>query len=334
MPSSTSSSNRSPKLPYRRIWILAIALVVTVVVGAELFWRSQGHRASITDDPTWWAIHRQAASQENAVVIIGASRTQLGFSSREFHQAYPERPLIRLEVAGKGAYEVLQDLAEDDSFKGLVICSVAPSGDVGRGTMPEYLDISRNRVSLDRQLNRTASAWLQDKLVFLSSEVGTLSVIRSVIDTGQLPLPRYIATHFDRSRSANFNLWRGPDSPEIRRQRVVRWAHKWGISDAQKWPERIQQAETLVSHIQRRGGNVVFLAMPVTGPFYSMNERVYPKRKFWDKFATATNGVAVHYLDVPGARDLNCPDSSHLDQRDAPQFTRSVLEVLKRREVL
>ncbi len=309
-------------------------MVVLAVVGVEVFWRMQGHRASMTDDPTWWAMHRQAVSQEDVVVVIGASRTQLGISSSVFHLRFPKRPLLRLEIAGKGSFELLQDLAEDESFQGLIICSVAPSGDVGRSTMSEYLDVSRNRISLDRRVNRAASAWLQDKLVFLSAEVGSLAVIRHVIDTGRLPFPRYIATHYDRSRSADFTLWRGPDSPEIRQRRVLRWAQKWGISDVRAWAKRTSQVEPLVRRIQQRGGNVVFLAMPITDAFLTMNERVYPKAKYWNRFAAETNGVPVHYLDVPAMRDLNCPDSSHLDERDSPRFTRALLDELNRRGVI
>ncbi len=333
MPSSTSSFDRIPNLPLGRIWVLCIVAVLVVSLTLELFWRWGGHRPSLTDDPLWWAINKQAASQENAVVAIGASRLKLGFSSTIFRERYPDRPLIRLEIAGKGAFELLEDFAKDESFRGTIICSVAPSGDVGRTSMVDYLPVSKTKISFDRRLNRTISAWLQDKVAFLSSEVAAIAVVRHLVEEGCLPYPRHTTNHFDRSRTADFQYYRRPDSLEVRRYRARRWVAQWGLSNIHQWKSRIREVEALVEQIQQRGGQVVFITMPLTSAYYDLNARLYPKYKYWDKFAETTRGVPIHYLELPAIADIECPDGSHIDGKDVPLFTNTILDELERRGV-
>lgn len=333
MPLSTSSFDRVPSVPIGRILLLSLVTVFFACLALELCWRSGGHRPSITDDPLWWAINRQAVSQDDAVVTIGASRLMLGFSSQIFHQRYPDRQLIRLELAGKGSFELLEDFAKDESFRGTILCSVAPSGDVGKTSLVDFLPISKLRISLDRQVNRTFSAWLRDKAVMFSSEVAALSVLRNLTEEGQLPEPRYISNHYDRSRTADFQYWRGPDSLQIREQRAMRWAAKWNILNTQQWDSRIHEVEELVGQIQQRGGQVVFVTMPLTSAYYDLNMRLYPKYRYWDRFAKQTRGVPLHYLEIPAIAGLECPDGSHLDGKDVPLFTITILDELEKRGV-
>lgn len=333
MPSSTFSSERVPELSFGRLWLVALLLVVVGAVGLELGWRQLGHRPSIIDDTTWWAINRQAASEPNTVVLIGASRLKLGFSSEVFRERFPDRPLVRLSIGGVAAYDTLKDLADDETFNGVVICSVAHSGDVGQTAMNEYIKAGNSRISLDRRINRTISAWLRDKVAFLGPEVGTWQVVNSLVQKEKLPDPRHVRVAFDRAGLADYSVWKGPDSPERRRQRVVRWAHKWGIDDWTEWGDRIHKQEKLVRRIQERGGQVVFLAMPMSDPFWASAKHFYPRGRYWSKFAKHTQAVTLHFKEMPVSRNLVCPDSSHLDQRDAPRFTEAVLDELVERGV-
>ena len=56
----------------------------------------------------------------------------------------------------------------------------------------------------------------------------------------------------------------------------------------------------------------------------------FPKAQFWDRFAADTRAVPVHFLDVPTLAHFECPDLTHIDERDAPRFTEALLDELTR----
>ena len=67
---------------------------------------------------------------------------------------------------------------------------------------------------------------------------------------------------------------------------------------------------------------------------YELDERRYPKSKYLDQFAKMTNAVTIHFKDVPELSNFDCPDASHLDFRDAPRFTISLGNELRRLGVI
>ncbi len=86
--------------------------------------------------------------------------------------------------------------------------------------------------------------------------------------------------------------------------------------------------------IQARGGAVAYVMFPVCGPLRTLEDAAYPRETYWDDFAARVGAPTVHYADVPGMADFDCPDWSHLDMRDAPAFTDLLLDELERQGVL
>jgi hypothetical protein len=74
--------------------------------------------------------------------------------------------------------------------------------------------------------------------------------------------------------------------------------------------------------------------MPVTGESWTLEESHFPKALYWDAFAASGAATAIHFRDVPDLRDLECPDTSHLDMRDAPRFTKVLIRELNQRCIL
>jgi hypothetical protein len=79
---------------------------------------------------------------------------------------------------------------------------------------------------------------------------------------------------------------------------------------------------------------VVFVRYITTGEHYELDEKYYPKSKYWDQFAKKTEAVTIHFKDVPELSNFECPDTSHLDFRDAPRFTVSLGHELRRLGVI
>jgi hypothetical protein len=86
--------------------------------------------------------------------------------------------------------------------------------------------------------------------------------------------------------------------------------------------------EPYVAAIQARGGRVLFVRLPVSGECLAYEEQTFPKQEYWDAFAARTSALCLHFRDLPALAGFDCPDTSHLDRRDAPRFTAALAKVL------
>ena len=83
--------------------------------------------------------------------------------------------------------------------------------------------------------------------------------------------------------------------------------------------------------IQRRGGRVVFLYLPVSGRLAVTEERDFPRMAYWDRLVAVAGVEAIHFKDVPELASFACPDGEHLDGIDAVKFTEALASVLAAR---
>jgi hypothetical protein len=90
---------------------------------------------------------------------------------------------------------------------------------------------------------------------------------------------------------------------------------------------RVRELRELVARIQVRGGRVAIIRLP-TPELWAMEEEVFPRSRFWDRMAREAGCLTLHFRDVPELASVHLPDTSHLDYRDAPAFTRALLEAL------
>ena len=184
-----NSSSRAPDGPWARTWILSLVLTVFLLGGLELFWRSQGHQPSIVDDPQWWAYHRDRATDNDSptVVLLGASRIQLDFSTETFRELYPNYEVVQLAIDGRHPIAALRDLAEDESFHGIVICAITAAGleRDARDDQQEYIDYYHNRETFNSRLNRIIGSTLQNHLAALNPQVNLEKTLtRAAISAG------------------------------------------------------------------------------------------------------------------------------------------------------
>ncbi len=73
---------------------------------------------------------------------------------------------------------------------------------------------------------------------------------------------------------------------------------------------------------------MALVRMPMGGEINEMEQSYFPRAKFWDRFATTTAAETIYIADLPGGKDFDCPDGSHLDQRDTARFTNLLLDRL------
>lgn len=336
--SSTTPSDRAPRGPTVIAWLLTVIIAGATLCGAEWFWRGRGLRPSVVDDRDFWAYHRSQVyvGGQKSVVLVGASRIQLDFSTSTFRKLFPDHHLVQLAIDGKYPLATLHDLANDEKFQGIVICGIDSQGlrRANRDAQQDYVDYYRREATRNNMLNSQIGCWLQSQLVVMSPQVNLKKVTVRMLRHLPLPKPVYLTTHFDRSRSADYEMI---DLKEHRQWRIDRMRNRRkevSTLSPEQWLAEAFEIEPAIEKIQKRGGQVVLVHLPISGPTLEAAERNFPKVKFWDRFAANTRAVAIHFLDHPQLANFECPDTSHLDYRDAPRFTVALLEILTERGVL
>src|SRR5581483_9285896 len=85
-----------------------------------------------------------------------------------------------------------------------------------------------------------------------------------------------------------------------------------------------------IDQIRSRGGQVIFLRTPSTGPFWMGENMGYPRSDYWDRLLTATDCQGIHFTDYPAIANFECPEFSHLKPSDAVIFTRNLVDILQK----
>ena len=110
------------------IWPIASGLIlgILLLIIIEYSWHLSGATAGYVDSKPRWSWVRSRISEQQGVVLLGASRMHFGFSHAAFRDRYPDTPLHQLAVAGSWPYASLRDLAHDEEFLGVVLISFTP----------------------------------------------------------------------------------------------------------------------------------------------------------------------------------------------------------------
>ncbi len=346
MPSSTSSSesstsssvlplDRAPSGPGTKTWVLVVLLFLCFFLSIESFWRHQGFQAEMVDDLNLWAYQRSQIYDDDgqSVVLVGGSRILQGFSTDVFRKRYPDFRITQLAAVGKIGFAPLEDLAKDNDFRGIVICSAMPDHfwQNAARSMANYVKHYRSR-PIDFLLNHQIRTSIQQRLVSVQGRLGLKSLWRNWMKTGAIPTPSIQhAVAADRSRFVDF---RGIDLSAKRATFLKRMKGTGPGPNPKYWWKRVQEIEPLITKIQDRGGRVIFVRYPLSGDAKLAQAKRYPRDQFWNIFASKSEAVTIHSDDYKSLSSFECPDWSHLDARDVPAFTSALLDVISDNGVL
>jgi len=278
-----------------------------------------------------------------------------GFALDVARRRFPGIATRQLAIVGKMPMDTLADLSADANFRGTVICAITvrtlvrwpllemlpelsrqPSETKTEGQR-DYVDYFHKNRTANTDLDALLQAKVQSGAVVSNPSVGVKRIVQVAAWEHQLPSLTYVHQHLDRGGSAKFSSITTAQLAKNREHRfraVRRGAELTRPQDPQAWLQLTESVEPLVRAIQGRGGQVVFVRFPISGEYWKQISRLYPKKKYWDRFAAQSSAVCIHFQDVPGMRGFDCPDLSHLDARDAPRFTDALLDELVRRGVL
>ena len=88
-----------------------------------------------------------------------------------------------------------------------------------------------------------------------------------------------------------------------------------------------------MNNIKQRGGKVVFIRFPATDEHWELDEKYFPRDKYWDTYAISSEANLIHFRDIKEMNNIKCPDYSHLDYRDTRYFTQLLVSELLKRKI-
>jgi hypothetical protein len=355
MPSSTSSfdfARTVPDVPWRRLAVTVALLTLTATASWELYVRAAGYAPTLDDTPDLWAEARSSV-QPDSVVLIGTSRMLFDLDLDQLERGLGRRP-VQLAIVGSSPYPILADLAADESFRGTVFCDIVPAMFLAPPGSPPYLASEKalhryHTWNLSQQWSHRLSLRLERRLAFLQQEDLTLA---KLLERVPLPdragalvgpqLPPYFYT-LDRDRRARMVPESAIVGSPLNQAVVEKWLplfsvppppghiplEKFQAMMGEALEARFRDTARDVARIQDRGGRVVFLRLPVTGPLAEREEQIAPRAHTWDRLVRESAVPAIHFAEHPGLDTFDCPEWSHLSAEDSVEFTRRLVPHLQ-----
>ena len=317
-----------PSQPWGMIMLGVVAGLLIGTVALEVNARENIglHAGDIDNSEVSWTNEKLRAAGAPAA-IVGDSRILFDTDLNRFEALTGVRP-IQLAIHGTSALTLLENMADDKDFKGVLIVGLAdtmffqPFDGYGG-----YVHKFKEYRSPYRIASNEIDHVLQRRLAFLDSNY-RLSVVAHRLDPDFRPGVEGPMDDIWKLQEVGEHrqtwMWDRVEYDPAWRART-RWAWK-GFKE--KFPFTAEliakgqgRAKAAVDKIRSRGGDVVFIRPP-SAPELRVNEEAQvPKEKGWDVLLRNTHSIGIHIDELPAARGLTLPEWSHLSRRCATVFT-------------
>jgi len=331
--------------PGRKRLLLILKLVLAgaaVFVAGELSWRFTGLQPEHSDLLDFDRFYRAAVDLPNAVAMIGSSRVLSDLDPGILNRELPKWEFYQLAVEGASPLPMLENLALNARFRGHVLCEYNTGQFVAQYPFREnefhqvqYAQFTQRRPYIDflktwffetlRQHSALVTADDQGVDFFLPLRASLASIIRHRRAPGSVSPP--VAVRRD-DRFVGLHR-RGRDNSHA----LALWAQLAGSRENGD-ANLLQRVALWVETIRRRGGDVIFIRMPVSGSLKRIEDKTYPER---DRVMQALAGSGIDIIDSarePALSGFECSDESHLDADDAGRFSTALGRILADRQLL
>lgn len=324
--------------------LLALCLVVVAVISWEAYIRSTGFEKGFDDGGPLWAHQRSQIYHpiEDATVFIGSSRIKFDLDVETWERLTGEKA-VQLACVGSTPRPLLDDLANDPDFKGKVVVDVTEG--LFFSMSPNNFKRPNEGINYYHEITPAQRASflinkpLESGFVFLDKDKFSLNTLLNNLEIPNRP-GVFSAPIFARdfgiskfSRQEFLGKKFMQDTNQWNQQRGV-WAT---FAKANRFPpvtgkplDSIMLAvRSSVDKIKSRGGEVIFVRTPSSGPFLAGEQKGFPRDKYWDRLLMETKCEGVHFMDFPEISTYQCPEFSHLSPDDAIDFTKHFVNILK-----
>jgi hypothetical protein len=326
-----------PFVSWTRMVLLTSYILFVLLVAWEFEMRRMGLQPGDLDDGRgYWAVERRKVDSgpRDSVVIVGDSRILFDTDLAAWQRLTGRRP-IQLALMGGNAQPILHDLANDEHFAGLLVIGTAEfSYFADPGPPPEVIRYKNSESPSQRSgihLYRTLSRYC----AFLDSNYTLFSLLghydwpeRNGVHGPYMGVWKIAESYDDRQSY----LWQRIEHDDYLREHARRvWITIFtGPPVTTGSVEQIStRTKSDIDRIRARGGEVVWIRPPSSGPLLEIERVRYPRQKVWDRLLQATSSFGIFFEDYPAMQHLRCPDGSHLSKSSAVAFTEAYVRVLR-----
>jgi hypothetical protein len=323
--------------------ILSVVLTLLFVLGWELYWRSKGFKITYNDDVALWAVQRKNLYLpiNEATVFIGSSRIKFDIDLPTWKSLTGEET-VQLALVGTSPRKMLENFANDEKFKGKLLLDMTEGLFYGREPWNDASALDAIKFYKTYSPTQKASAFLNHGMesffVFLEGKrFGLNALLNEIALPGRKgvmvepPFPKEFEwTNYDRQ------TYMAPafvaDTNLHKRQTAI-WSMFGALArnpaiSGDSLTMIFKELKTNIDKIRSRGGEVLFIRPPSSGPWLIAEEEVFPRKKYWDDMLDFTNTTGIHFQDYAETSAFICPEWSHLKKQDAVIYTKHLVETL------
>jgi hypothetical protein len=330
--------------------ILMVVIVVASVISWEIYLRNTGLKISYDNQEPLWANKRAMVYKpsDKAVVFIGSSRIKYDLDIATW-EAMTGTKAVQLACEGSNPVPVLFNLADDEKFKGSLVIDVtenlffSPLVGVNAGRSDKVVKYFKEETPAQKA-GFAINHVLESQFVFLDKEDLSMT---AMLDKLQIPsrpgvftLPffpiEFTRVNFDRQSYMmpalliDTNLQkRVTDMWVLYGQMASRYPPPGGDTLIRMTAERMNAVKAATDKIRARGGRVLFIRTPSSGPALMIENKMFPREIYWNKLLEITGCPGIHFADQPVLDHFVCPEWSHLSPADALIFTKEFVRLLR-----
>jgi hypothetical protein len=325
-----------PPIALKKAVLLTVLLVIAFLVSWEIYLRSKGVDNSFDDGSPLWSYHRARVYEplHEATTFIGSSRIKFDLDIDTWESITGEKG-IQLAFPGSSPLPQLYDLAEDHEFKGKLIIDVTEI--LFFSDAPNAVERPSKGIEYYHDLTPTQKASfainkpLESGFVFLDKDNYSINAMLDKLQIKSRPgvfMFPVFPSQFGRVKFNRQEYMTEEFVADTNLQNQVRgiWrflgnANRKPPITGEKLDSLLETVKIAVDKIEARGGDVIFVRTPSSGPFWEKEQQVYPREKYWDKLLKHTNQPGIHFVDNPNTAHYVCPEFSHLTPADAIDYT-------------
>lgn len=322
--------------------VAAMACALIVLIGYEWTLRTTGAQPNFRDNQARWSLVRDAVAKDrtqDSIALLGTSRIRAAISLAELESRYPNQTIYPLGYIGRGPCAVLQDLADNTEFQGTILVSMHANWvDCRSDPFQMHSVVARYHQEWNwaRKIDGQIANAVTDKLVLTDPRHSIRKMILNTMEFGNPLTPNeYEITRENRQLEFNFSQISDADLERMRSHSRYAFLGRIGDGDgkrADNWSSGLGLLNEAIETIVARGGQVVIVRLPTSGPLRLEEEQHFPRQVFWDDLAaTLPASTILHFEDDAVLSSFKTPDGNHVDYRDAPRFTGVLFDELERR---
>jgi hypothetical protein len=298
--------------------------------GWEAYWRIRGWTPTVEAEKETWVLARMRV-RPTSTVLVGTSRIAAAIDPLVWASALGTEPPVMLAAEGEGSLPVLDNLANDSTFRGHAVVEMLPSVTYERdaGTIGPFNDYLRAYRESRESPARRWEAWFRthvpSHMVFRRTELLPGRLVPAVLGHQQIRQPHH-SLRIDEYRPIDFRLdGIAPNRPSVLDSARFRYIRRWGAPlTGTALDSLISSIGSDVARIQMRGGKVTFIVFQGCGGRRLVEQDLYPTATYWARLRAIPGVKMIDSDDYPEIAGLPCFDGSHIDIQAAPAVTRFV----------